>query len=190
MRTAKSFLLATVLLVGFLTASAAAQVADRPDARQLKRDIRIFSSVMDTMMHEAVVEPFGLLEKTKGAYLPGFGLVFSLEINLVQLRMRSPFDLRPVSREELEQAAKQKQQKVGPLRDQLARALADYGSNIELPPTDHLAVIVHLFNYPEEDQEALPSGIAAQVSRRDLIAYKSGKLSYTDFVKRVEFVNF
>lgn len=181
-----------ILLIFLLSAgSLAADQTNAPvDLRQLKRDINLFAGVLDTTMRESLTEPFGLLEATKGAYLPSFGLVFNLELNLVQLRQRSLFDVRPLSKEELDQAFKQKKQRIARLEESLSRVLADYASNIELPASDRLAVVVYLFKYPEEDPEAFPSRLVAQASRQDLIDYKSGKLSYSDFAKRVEIVKF
>lgn len=185
-----AFLIAIVLMLT-LGASATAQVAsDKPDLRQLRRDIRVFAGVMDTMIKDSAPEPFGLLESTKGAYLPGFGLVFTLEINLVQLRQRSPFDARPLSQQELDQAWKLKRERIALLEERLPRVLADYGSNIELPASEHLAVVVHLFTYPEEDPEALPSRLVAQANRSDLVEYKAGRMSLPDFAKRVTTVKF
>ena len=184
------FAIAILLVLILVAQSSAADTTAPVDLRQLKRDINVFSGVLDTTMRESVTEPFGLLEATKGAYLPGFGLVFNLELNLVQLRQRTLFDVRPLTKQELDQAFKQKKERIAHLEESLPRVLADYGSNIELPPSDRLAVVVYLFKYPEEDPEAFPSRLVAQASRQDLLDFKSGKLAYSDFAKRVEIVKF
>lgn len=196
-----SLAIAALILSSFsaLAAQTAAQTpaatapapAEKPDLRQLKRDISVFSGVIDNTLRESFSQPYGLLQQTKGAYLPGYGLVFSLEVSLVQLRMRSPFDPRPLTRQELDTAFKLKQERIGELeRRVLPRLLADYGGTIELPPTEHLAVVIHLFNFPEEDQQELPSRLVAQVSRQDMLEFKTGKILYADFAKRVELLKF
>lgn len=201
MRFQTSFVIATLILSSLSaaaqtpTAEAPASTAqapvEKPDLRQLKRDISVFSGVVDNTLRESFNQPYGLLQQTKGAYLPGYGLVFSLEVSLVQLRMRSPFDPRPLTRQELDTAFKVKQERLGELeRRVLPRLFADYGSNIELPPTEHLAVVIHLFNFPEEDQQELPSRLVAQLSRQDMLDFKNGKISYTDLAKRVELLKF
>lgn len=165
--------------------------AEKPDLRQLKRDISVFSGVVDNTLRESFKQPYGMLQQTKGAYLPGYGLVFSLEVSLVQLRMRSPFDARPLTRQELDTAFKLKQERIGELEHRvLPRMLADYGSTLELPPTDHLAVVIHLFNFPEEDQTELPSRLVAQVSRQDMLDFKAARIPYDEFAKRVELLKF
>lgn len=172
-------------------AAATQAPAEKPDLRQLRRDIRVFAGIVDTTIRESLPEPFGLLETTKGTYLPGFGLVFSLEVNLVALRVRSPFDPRPLSKEELEQAFKLKQERIAELEQRmLPRLLADYGANIEMPASDRLAVVMHLFNFPEEDREELPARLVVEASRQDLLEYKQGKIPYPDFAKRVLVLKF
>jgi hypothetical protein len=48
-----------------------------PDLSALKGEMKVFEAVIDGTMGQAFAAPFGLLEKTKGTYLPGFGLAFS-----------------------------------------------------------------------------------------------------------------
>ena len=70
----------------------------------LKNEMKVFEAVIDGTMAQTFAPPFGLLEKTQGTYLPGFGLAFSLEVNLYTLRSPSPFNMTPLSKVEIEKA--------------------------------------------------------------------------------------
>ena len=61
----------------------------------LKGEMKVFEAVIDGTMAQIFAPPFGLLEKTQGTYLPGFGLAFSLEVNLYPMRVPLPSIWRP-----------------------------------------------------------------------------------------------
>ena len=51
-------------------------------------------------------------------------------------------------------------------------------------------VVLHLFNFPEEDREELPGRLVVEASRQDLLDYKQGKIPYPDFAKRLQVLKF
>jgi len=74
----------------------------------LKAEMKVFEAVIDGTMAQTFAPPFGLLEKTKGTYLPGFGLAFSLEVNLYPMRAPNPFNMTRLSKAELDKGQKAK----------------------------------------------------------------------------------
>ncbi len=78
----------TIVLVFVLAAGLAAQA---PDYTAMKRQIQIFETVLDTAVKQRFEQPFLLLQEPRGAYLEGYGVVFTLEVNLYPLRLRTPF---------------------------------------------------------------------------------------------------
>lgn len=159
-----------------------------PNYVALKGEMQVMDAVIDETMGQTFTPPFGLLEKTKGAYLPDFGLVFSLEVNLYPLRVLSPFDMRPLTQAELEKAAKTKRERIEVIKKSLPRLLADHGSSLrELSAQDSVAVIVNLFHVPTEG-ENLPTQLIVEVRKADLEQNWGKTISYEQLLEKVKFL--
>jgi hypothetical protein len=157
-----------------------------PNYSALMRQMRIVQAVIDESMAQTFALPFGLLETTKGTYLPDFGVVFSLEVNLYPTRVPGPFDPRPLNKEELEKARKTKLERIGIIKDSIPRLLADHASGLrDLSPEESVAVVVHLFHFQAEG-EKLPTQLIVEVKKRYLNQYWEKKLSYDELVLKMK----
>jgi hypothetical protein len=67
---------------GFLLMRSVVAQTPPSNLAALKAEMKVFEAVIDGTMAQTFAPPFGLLENAKGVYLPGFGLAFSLEVNL------------------------------------------------------------------------------------------------------------
>lgn len=156
----------------------------------LKGEMKVIEAVIDQTMSQTFAPPFGLLQRTKGAYLPDFGLVFSLEINLYPVRVPNLFDLRPVSKAEINEAHKVKLQRIAVIRESVPRLLADHaGSLRHLSPDETVAVVTHLFEIRAED-DALPTQLIIEVKKSDLDEYADKKLSYQQLLGKMKMSEF
>ena len=161
------------------------------DLRALKVQLTAFERIVNRDMTQAFASPFALLQDVKGAYLPGFGVVFHLEMNLHPLRMISVFDLRPYSGEELRQAREAKLERVRELKTRLSALLLEHGTALtEMPADENVAVVVHLFNMPSEKDGGLPAQLVMETSRRSLLDAQAQKMSAAEFEKRQTFLEF
>lgn len=157
-----------------------------PKYADLKAEMRVMDAVIDETMGQTFQPPFGLLEKTKGAYLPDFGLVFSLEVNLYPLRVLSPFDMRPLTQAELDKAAKTKRERIEIIKKALPRLLADHGNSLrDLSAQDSVAVVVHLFQVPTEG-ETLPSELIVEVRKADLDQNWGKAISFEQLLQKIK----
>lgn len=151
----------------------------------LKAQMKILEAVINETMGQTFSSPFGLLEKAKGTYLPNFGVVFSLEVNLYPVRVPNPFDLRPLSKEELAKARRVKLERISTVKQAVPRLLADHASALrEIGPDESIAVVVHLFHFQAEG-ESLPTQIIMEVKKSDLDQYWDKKLSYDGLREKV-----
>jgi hypothetical protein len=149
-----------------------------PGSRALKAQMKVLEAVINETMGQTFSPPFGLLEKAKGTYLPNFGVVFSLEVNLYPVRIPNPFDLRPLSQEELAKARKVKLERIRTIEQAVPRLLADHASTLRaIGPDESIAVVVHLFHFQAEG-ESLPAQIIMEIKKSDLDQYWDKKLSY------------
>ena len=152
----------------------------------LKGEMRVMEAVIDETMAQQFAPPFGVLEKTKGAYLPDFGLVFDLEVNLYPLRSPNPFDTRPLSKAELENARRVTRERIDTIRKSLPRLLADHASSLrDLKQDQAMAVVVHLF-HSEAEGEPLPTQMVVEARKADLDQYWEKKLSYEQLVGKMK----
>lgn len=113
--------------------------------------------------------PFALLGNTRGAYLAGYGAVFTLEVNLVPVAGLSPF--RPAyTPKEIQDLNRQKREKLAVLKAGLRQLLMEEASALpHVPASERVAVVVSLFNYNWEDTAGLPSQIVMQAARQSLL---------------------
>jgi hypothetical protein len=161
-----------------------------PDYGALKGEMKAFSALIDDSMAQTFTPPFGVLEKTKGTYLPGFGVIFALEVNLYPLRSPSLFNLRPLTKQEIEKARKLKLRRIGIIERVIPRLLATHPSELqEVGSSESVAVVTHLFQVDME-QDDMPSQIVFEVKKQDLDQYWDKKLTYDEFLKQVRIVEF
>jgi hypothetical protein len=101
-----SFLILCSALISPIQAqSVASEAPDGTlDFAHIKRDLAVFQGVLDTTLKQSLPGPFQILGSSKGTYLPDYGVVFSLEANVYQIRRLSPFDMRPHTQKELSDA--------------------------------------------------------------------------------------
>lgn len=164
--------------------------AEGLNAGALKAQMKVLEAVINETLAQTFAPPFGVLEKAKGSYLPDFGVVFSLEVNLYPVRLPNPFDLRPPTKEELEKARRAKIERIEIIKQTVPRLLADHASTLrELPANDSIAVVVHLF-YAQVEGDNLPSQIVMEVRKSDLEQYWDKKLAFKDFRGKVRTLEF
>jgi hypothetical protein len=157
-----------------------------PNLSALKAQMRVFEAVVDETMSQTFAFPFGLLEKTQGTYLPGFGLAFSLEVNLYPMRSPNPFDPRPLTTAELDRAQKTSRERIVTVKEIVPRLLADHAISLrDLGPEDHLAVVVHLFEVNPGDT-ASPSQLVIETKKSDLDAFWDKKISYPQLLAKIK----
>ncbi len=161
------------------------------DRRSLKNQIQIFQDILNRSIQQTFERPFSLLQDAKGMVLPGFGVAFHLEVNLHPMRLISPFDLRPYTPEELQKVQESKEERIQQLKNTLSELLLGHGGSLNaMRPDDNLAVVVHLFNLPVEEDEGLPMQVGIVVRRRTLLDYQARQLTAEDFRQKESFLEF
>ena len=156
----------------------------------LKAEMKVFEAVIDGTMAQTFAPPFGLLEKTKGTYLPGFGLVFSLEVNLYPLRAPNPFNMTPLSKVELDKAQKAKLWRMAAIKESVPRLLADHAMSLrDLGSDDSVAVVVHLFEVQSGDTK-FPDQLVIKTRKSDLDQFWDKKISYQQLTAKMTILEF
>ncbi len=157
----------------------------------VKQELAVFQGVIDTTAKQSIPGYIPILSSTKGIYLPEYGAVFSLEVSLYQIRPLTPFDLKPHTQKELEDAYVQMKNRLEALKANLIRAMGEHGAALgNLRPEDHLTVVIHVFQVDLGGNRSVPSQIQLKMTRSLVAEYREKKLPLGDLVKKTEIVQF
>ena len=124
-------------------------------------------------MERAVGRAFRSADGTKPAavsaaraiFLPGYGAVFSVEVNLVPTANASPFR-RSYTPAEVNAVNLRKRAALEPLRRGMRRILIAEGPSLtDLRPDLQVTLAVSLFHFPWEDRTGLPSQVVISATR-------------------------
>jgi hypothetical protein len=175
-------------LLGVLLFAASA-MAQAPDYQAIKRQTQLFETVLDTAVKQRFEQPFLVMQEAKGSYLEGYGVVFTMEINIYPLRWRWPFSNAEYTEKELTTARTQKVARIKELESLIRDLLRDHGMGLNfLPAGENVAVVVHLFNPVE--QKDMPSQLSVQVKKQWLQEAAGRKLTAAEFLQKLSVVSF
>lgn len=159
------------------------------DRVRLRGQIEQFQAAIENALSQGVRST--VLSAPRGAYLEGYGAVFSTEASLYRIRPITPFSRKPYSRQELEQAHQAALERVDRLKENLRQAVAEHGSLLEqLQPSHTLAVIVHLYNGVADPGRPYPSQLIFEASAGSVDDYRQGRITMDELAGQVRISQF
>ena len=109
--------------------------------------------------------PLNVLGLTRGLYLPGFGVVFTTEVELAMNNFNPMFN-QHVGAEAKTSLHENKVRHVELLRQQMGAMVANIAKNLTfLGPTDQVVVAVRLYYASWEDKTGLPDQIVMRADK-------------------------
>lgn len=163
----------SVFLAGLCLVLSAAAASPRVTRKSLAELEKKFDG---RILSYSIEDPFDLLGTTRGVYLEDYGVVFTVELNLVAAAVVTPF--RPAFTEE--QIAKlrlKKLDRLTRLREMMRRMMVDSASSLKhLNGDQRVAVGVTLFRYSWENSTGLPAQILMEARLQNLRDFEAGKL--------------
>jgi hypothetical protein len=175
-----------VLLLAFVGASllAADPAVTKPGVRDSLQNVE--QAMYQRLRANEVLSTMYVLWRPRGAYLEGYGAVFSLELNLVPMGDVSPFQ-KAYSDEQKRQLNVRKRQRLEDLTEQAREMLMDAASRLDaIPESEKVALAVTLVHYNWEDQTDLPAQVVVQAPRSALLAGAAGSLSKADLKAQIQ----
>lgn len=153
---------AALSLIALALLAPAASRAQSHNYGNIKQQIGIFESVLNTAIRQRYDQQrFMLLQPPKGTYLDGYGVVFTLEVNLSTLRYLTPFSPGPHTDKEIKDSRAEKLARTKEVEALVKDLLRGNGAGLSfLKPDENLAVVVHLFNTSEHKD--LPTQLIVQ----------------------------
>jgi hypothetical protein len=175
-----------ILLLTLLTATllAAEPAITKPEVRgSLETAEQVLSNRLRT--NEALSTMY-VLWKPRGAYLEGYGAVFTIELNLAPMANVSPFQ-KAYNDEQKGQLNIRKRQRLEDLAEQTREMLVEVAGRLGVvPENEKIALAVTLFHYNWEDLTDLPSQLVVQAPRGALLAGAAGKLSKAELRTQIQ----
>ncbi len=160
------------------------------DLRALKSQMETLDAALDRSIQQNFAQPFSLLQDAKGIYLPGFGVAFHLEVNLLPMRLQMPFDAHTFTPEEVLKAKEDKLARIRQLKSHLSGFLLENGGSLSaMAPEQNLAIVVHLFNLPSEGRD-LPTQLVIMINRQMLLDYQGRRLTAEQLQKTGAVIEF
>ncbi len=122
-----------------------------------------------------VSEPYDLLGFTRGVYLPGYGVVFTTELNLM-ITVITPFRLPPTG-PKLLLLKEKKQKRLAFVRNWMRETLVSAASTLsEVPPEEKVVYAVTIFYQSFEDHSGMPNQLVVEAPRQALTDFKAGRI--------------
>ncbi len=122
-----------------------------------------------------VSDPYDLLGTARGIYLPGYGAIFTSELNLVVTTI-SPFT-PALTQADIEKLHAKKLGRVVSLKRYMRNMMVAAAAALEaVPPNEQIVIGMSLFYRKFEIKEGLPSQVIMQAPRQALLDYKAGRI--------------
>lgn len=154
-----------------------------PAARELREALHATERSMERRFAETSMK---LIGRPQGGYLEDFGVVFTLEVNVVPMANVSPFN-PGYTEEQLLRLNQRKRERLDDLKTLATDILVNEAVRLEAVPRDgQIALVISLFHFTWEKTTGLPSQVVFQAKRDDLLNREAGRLSESALSKKVE----
>jgi hypothetical protein len=185
-------IIGSVILLFAMALSAGSARTAGPEPQNLTRlreEIRVLESVLNENLNQTFPAPFAYLDKARGAYLPGYGVVFTFEVNLnPQPPALGPFGperAAPSARDRAEEAKKHRQAAL----DMSERVLADFGHSLEqLGDDETIAIVIHGAAVGQQGIEKSTTVVRAQ--KRDIDQFRANTIDRAAFLRRLQVLEY
>jgi len=132
--------------------------------------------------------PFAVVQKTKGAYLNGYGISFTFLVNIHRAMVTTPFG-RKQSRAAATPELKKKITEE--LKEKLIRALQNHGKNFpQLANQDHVTIIAFIEDRNFPDEPSANKTIILNSLKKDLDELGNSGERFEEFKKRIKIVEY
>ncbi|MEP6715369.1 MAG: hypothetical protein ABJC09_07325 [Terriglobia bacterium] len=116
-------------------------------------------------------DPYDLMGTARGVYVPGYGVVFTVEMNVITVPqlMVSPFSPPPTTADLLK-LNERKVRKIAVLRDAMRSLMLNVSQSLPgLAPGENIMMEAFLFNWSWENVKGVPHRIVLAVNRQKLL---------------------
>lgn len=154
----------------------------------LKRDTQILERIVSEVLKQNFTNPFAITAEPRGAYLQGYGVTLSFQLNINRATIRTPFGELKASRTV---GQRSKDQQIKLVKDTMVQCLADYGNTIkQLGPHDRLTIQAHIEDRNELDPAKTITVLVLSVLKDDLNLLATRRVTLDQFKERVNVLQY
>ena len=156
--------LKTLLLISAATLCFAAA-----EPRVPRTSLVAMEDVINAKFRANVTDPYDLLGTARGTYLDGYGVVFTLEVQLVNVTPPNPFK-QTISPEELAQIRDRKLVKLPQMKDMMRGLLVTASTQLpSLPGNERIAMESIIWTYSWENSRGMPKRVFMSAEKQKLL---------------------
>lgn len=156
---------------------------EKSNLKSLKQEIEVLESVLNQSLAQAFPGAYSHLAQARGAYLPGYGVVFTYEINLTPMQNLRLFSSAPTPEQQRAQLQEENRRREE-AKAVAERVLADFGHTLtSLPPTEAVAVII--YTNAARDTGIERSTIVVNAGKQLISEYRSNVINRAEFLRRL-----
>jgi hypothetical protein len=167
--------------------SAASWAAKSPQGKsnlaELKKGIELFESVLNQSLAQTLGGPFETLDRARGAYLPGYGVVFTFEVNLTPLQNLGPFGPPPTPKSEQAQREEEIRRRER-AKSVAQQTLGNFGQTLT-PLTPDESVTIVIYTVAAHPGKIERGTIILSAEKKLLDARVNGSLDQTRFIQKL-----
>jgi hypothetical protein len=159
------------------------------DYASIQQGILKFEAIVDNVINSTFRStPFALVQKTKGAYLEGYGLSFAFLVNIHRAMLNTPFG-------QIKRAAatspELKKQRIDELRENLIQTIQENGESFrQLGKEDCVTIIAFVEDRNIPDEPSASKTIILTILKRDMDELGHQQERFQDFKKRIKIVEY
>ena len=153
---------------------------------EMKKEIDIFSQILDTSLKESVSHPLVVADPPRGAYVKGFGVVFHATLNLNRVSILA-----------LSSKSKGKAVKSGSenfirgVKKNVIEIISQYGNSFKLLPSDEkICIIIHVLKRNFVEGKKLDKVLIFYVKKKYIMDFLTRSINFENFIKRVKYIEY
>jgi hypothetical protein len=191
-RRSTAFMLVAVLISPMILRALDDKKANNEDNvnyARAQQDILKFESVINAVINSTFSSsPFAVVQKTKGAFLQGYGVSFAFLVNIHRAIINTPFG-QVRSGEAVTPALKK--QRIEELKNNLIRALLENGEIFQqLRKEDYVTIIAFVEDRNFPDEPSANKTIVLSILKKDLDELGNKNERFMEFKQRMKIVEY
>jgi hypothetical protein len=147
------------------------------------KSIQAVEGSLNDTFRASTPESYDLLGTARGTYIPNYGTLFTMEMQLVYVAGLSPFH-QAVTPQEVESIHERKMKKLPLLRQAMQNQMLNACKTLDgLPLDQHVAMEAILFNFRFEDSKGLPQRIFMTAEKGKLLEAQANHIDLSTVIQ-------
>ncbi len=154
----------------------------------LKKEIDIFSQILNTSLKESVYHPLLVSDPPRGAYLDGYGVVFHATLNLNRISILA---LSSRGNKKVSHGDSDVKTLIAKLKRNVVDTISQYGNGFKLlPSNEKICIIIHVLKRNLMEGKNLDKVLVIGVRKKDVDSFITKNITFENFKKRIKYIEY